>query len=110
VKFRYEPAARRELDAAMDFYDQQRTGLGDEFLDEVERAIALLTENTKLGRGLPENHRFFLLFQFPFRLVYALEDSGIRIIAVAHQKRRPDYWRGRVEEPEPKYAILRQAA
>jgi len=53
--FRYEPAARRELDAAMDFYDQQRIGLGDEFLDEVERAIALLTENAKLGRGLPEN-------------------------------------------------------
>jgi len=88
--FRYEPAARRELDAAMDFYDQQRIGLGDEFLDEVERAIALLTENAKLGRGLPENHRFFLLFRFP--------------------KRRPDYWRGRVEEPKPGYVVLQRAA
>ena len=110
MKFRYEPAARRELDDAMDFYDQQRIGLGDEFLDEVERVVALLTENTRLGRRLLENHRFFLLYRFPFRLVYALEDPGIRIIALAHQKRRPDYWRGRVEEPRPGYAILRQAA
>ena len=110
MKFRYEPAARRELDDAIDFYDQQRIGLGDEFLDEVEHAVALLTENTELGRGLRENHRFFLLYRFPFRLVYALEDSGIRIIAVAHQKRRPDYWRRRVEEPRPGYPILQQAA
>jgi len=54
--------------------------------------------------------RFIVLDHFPFRLVYAVEDSAIRIIAVAHQKRRPDYWRGHVEEPRPEYAILQRAA
>jgi hypothetical protein len=47
---------------------------------------------------------------FSFRLIYSLEDLVIRIIAICHQKRRPDYWRGRVEEPRPRYAILQQAA
>ena len=91
MKFRYESAAQRELDDDMDFYDRKRVGLGDEFLDEVERAVTLLTENTNLGRELLENCRFFLLYRFPFRLVYAMEDSGLRIIAIAHQKRRPDF-------------------
>jgi toxin ParE1/3/4 len=105
-----EPAAGKELIDAAAFYERQRPGLGDRFIDEVERVIALLTEHPELGAGVLRDIRFIVLDRFPFRLVYAVEDSAIRIIAVAHQKRRPNYWRGRVEEPRPTYAILEQAA
>ena len=107
-----EPAAGKELIDAAAFYERQRQrpGLGDRFIDEVERVIALLTEHPELGAGVGQDVRFIVLDRFPFRLVYAVEDSAIRIIAVAHQKRRPDYWHGRVEDPRPTYAILGRAA
>jgi plasmid stabilization system protein ParE len=110
MRFFNDPATEKELHDAVAYYEQQQLGLGDRFLDEFERVANLLTEHPELGARVGLNVRFFMLDRFPFRLVYAVEDSGIRIIAVAHQKRRPDYWRGRVEDPRPTYAILRQAA
>ena len=105
-----EPAAVNELSEAAAFYDRERPGLGDRLVEEFERVVALLIENPELGRGIGQNLRSIVLDRFPFRVIYSLEDFGIRIIAVAHQKRRPDFWRTRVEEPRPRYAILRQAA
>jgi toxin ParE1/3/4 len=100
-----EPAAGKELIDAAAFYERRRPGLGDRFIDEVERVIALLLEHPELGAGVGQDFRFVVLDRFPFRLVYAVEQSVIRIIAIAHQKRRPDYWHGRVEEPRPAYAL-----
>jgi toxin ParE1/3/4 len=110
MNFVKEPAAEKELIDAAAFYDRQRPGLGDRFIDEFERVVTLLIEHPELGVRVGDDRRVIVLNRFPFRLVYVLEDSGIRIIAVAHQKRRPDFWRGRVAEPRPGYAILQQAA
>ena len=85
MNFIKEPAAEKELIDAAAFYDRQRPGLGDRFIDEFERVIALLLEHPELGVRVGEDRRVIVLNRFPFRLVYALEDSGIRIIAVAHQ-------------------------
>ena len=110
MRVHFGPAAQRELNAASSFYDAQRPGLGDEFLDEVQRHMDLLQKNPKLGRYLFLNRRMLLLNRFPYRLVYAQEESFIRIIAVAHMSRRPFYWRHRVEEPRLPYVILPAAA
>ena len=107
---RYSAAAKRELTDVVKYYDQQRSGLGEEFLNDVRRVAELLDENPELGRMLRDGCRSIVLNRFPFSLMYELEDTGVRILAVAHQKRRPDYWRGRVEEPRPWYAILPRAA
>jgi len=105
-----EPVAQTELTDAAAFYDRERPGLGDRFIEEFERVVALLNDNPELGRAIGDNRRSIVFDRFPFRLIYSLEDSVIRIIAICHQKRRPDYWRGRVEEPRPEYAVLQQAA
>ena len=105
-----EPVAQTELTYAAAFYDRERPGLGDRFVEEFERVVALLNDNPELGIAIGDNRRSIVFDRFPFRLIYSLEDSVIRIIAICHQKRRPDYWRGRVEESRPEYAILRQAA
>ena len=110
MNFIKEPAAEKELIDAAAFYDRQGPGLGDRFIDELERVIVLLLEHPELGVRVGKDRRVIVLKRFPFRLVYAVEDSGIRIIAVAHQKRRPGFWRGRIAEPRPMYAILPRAA
>jgi len=106
----FGPAAQRELDIASDFYASRRSGLGDEFLDEVYRHIILLKEHPKLGRRLFLNRRILKLNRFPYRLVYVQEEQIIRIITIAHASQRPFYWRHRVEEPRQAYAVLPAAA
>lgn len=106
----YGIAAERELAKAVDFYERERAGLGDEFLQEVQRAASFLIEFPRLGRSVSRNRRVLVLKEFPYLLVYDLDQTGIRIIAVAHQNQRTGYWSERVEEPTATYKITRIAA
>ena len=77
------------------FYEARSEGLGFEFLDGVQRLIDLVREHPKLGQSVGGGFRRAVLRRFPFSLIYSEEPTEIVIIAVAHQKRRPGYWRER---------------
>lgn len=110
MNLRFGAAAKHELIRAAEFYDQQYRGLGDVFLDEVHQFVGLLVENPRMGRRVRTDRRSVVLKRFPYRLVYTLDDIGILIIAVAHQRQRPGYWGQRVEETRPRYLVLPKAA
>jgi toxin ParE1/3/4 len=90
---RIHPAAEKELDAAMTYLEQQRVGLGLDLEEEVERAILSIQKNPKM-HGLYKNTNFrkHVLKRFSFNVFYQELDAFIWIAAIAHQKRRPDYW------------------
>jgi plasmid stabilization system protein ParE len=79
------------------WYDRQRIGLGDEFLDEVAEAFVLLKEFPEAPPPIGGGFRRFLLHRFPFGLIYRIDDGEIVIVAVAHNSRRPRYWRNRMK-------------
>jgi toxin ParE1/3/4 len=90
------PAARRELEEAIDHYDAERQGLGREFREEVQRVLALLTKFPRIGHPVRGSVRRMMLSRFPYHIYYRLLESGnLRILAVAHNRRRPEYWGGR---------------
>jgi toxin ParE1/3/4 len=92
----FNPLAARELVEAVEFYDQTRRGLGDEFLHEVEGAIAFLGRYPEAAPKVGRKVRRLVLPRFPYSLIYRHLGAGeIRILAVTHQKRRPRYWTGR---------------
>jgi toxin ParE1/3/4 len=92
----FNPLAELELGEAVEFYDQARRGLGDSFLHEVERAIAFLERYPEAAPKVGRKVRRFVLPRFPYSLIYRHLGGGqTRILAVAHQKRRPRYWTGR---------------
>lgn len=61
----------------------------------MQRLIDLVRERPGLGQSVGSGFRRAVLRRFPFSLIYSEEPTEIVIIAVAHQKRRPGYWRGR---------------
>ncbi len=88
-------AAEAEIAEGADFYDLRSTGLGSTFLDEIERAIRTLSEfpeSAPLVRGLVRKKP---IAKFPYSLIYSVRPTVIRVLAVAHHKRRPFYWRSR---------------
>lgn len=93
----WHPEARRELLDASAFYESESHGLGDLFLDAVEVGLKRIARHPRSAPVVERSARRYLVRRFPYGLVYRLdeEDQVLFILAVAHLKRRPGYWRGR---------------
>ncbi|GAB6061427.1 type II toxin-antitoxin system RelE/ParE family toxin [Deferrisoma palaeochoriense] len=85
-------AAEQELNEAADFYDLESPGLGAVFIREVERTIENIRRFPEAAPLLRGRVRRWTLPHFPYTIVYSVRPQEIRILAVAHQKRRPFYW------------------
>ena len=90
-----EAAARSEMWAAAQFYDDCREGLGVEFLDAVDEAIAKIKFRPLIGSPMTHQFRRVYLHRFPYALVYSVEEDVAFVAAVMHLKRHPEYWKGR---------------
>jgi plasmid stabilization system protein ParE len=89
------PAAE-ELAAAVAWYEERRAGLGSEFYDAIVRTMNRIAEMPETGSPFSDlKARRMLVAGFPFQVVYRIEPDNIRVIAVAHLKRRPGFWRHR---------------
>ncbi len=100
--YRFHPAATEELDAAGEWYDAQLPGLSLELLDAVEDAIGLIVERPAAWQrdSTISNRevRRFVMRRFPFSIVYYVVDEIVLIVAIAHAKRKPGYWRSRLRD------------
>ena len=87
--------AETEINEAADFYDLESPGLGNVFIDEIQRATLSIVEFPAAAPLVRGRVRKRIVTKFPYSLVYAAREDEVRILAVAHHKRRPFYWRGR---------------
>jgi plasmid stabilization system protein ParE len=91
----FHEAAELELNEAADFYDLRDPGLGGAFLDEVERSFDQIARHPEAAARVRSAVRKRILARFPYSIFYSIHRDQLRILAIAHQKRRPFYWRGR---------------
>lgn len=97
MSYSLHPEAEAELTTAAAFYKQQAgVALAFAFLAEFARVAGLLVGNPGLGTRTEGELRVYPLRRFPYSLVYRAAGTGVRILVVGHQHRRPGYWRGRV--------------
>jgi toxin ParE1/3/4 len=98
---RFDPEAEEELFAAVSWYQGHRPGLGVELMDAVQEAMRRITQ-TPASLGLAPGVSTSLgvrrcpLQRFPYSLVFLELSEEIRVLAVAHHRRRPGYWRSRL--------------
>jgi len=90
------PEAEQELIEGALFYAREANAeLGFAFISEFERSAALLAEQPRLGAVWRGRVRRFPLRRFPYSIVYYLSQLDVRVLAVAHQSRKPGFWSGR---------------
>lgn len=88
--------AEVELIEGARFYARQScNALGLAFIAEFERCVELLRSQPKLGALWRGVNRRMPLRRFPYSVIYALHADEVRILAIAHQRRKPGYWRDR---------------
>ena len=95
IAYSFHPDAEAELADAADYYEARRPGLGKAFAGEVTRTISLIREHPDAGSPVGPSRRRMLVSRFPYAIVYRRDSNSVVIVAVAHQSRRPGYWRGR---------------
>jgi len=96
MNVRFLSLARAEMDDAFAWYEDQAVGLGYEFLDALDQAVRLITSFPNSHQLAGKNLRRCLLNRFPYALYYGIDQGGIIVVAVAHLRRNPHYWVGRV--------------
>jgi plasmid stabilization system protein ParE len=89
-------SAQVELDDAIAWYALQAPGLGDAFLIETLKTLKLIEQYPKAWHPLTQQVRRCRLRRFPYSVIYAQEGSELLVLAVAHQHRKPGYWRTRL--------------
>ena len=97
MKLEFHPEAELELIEEATYYELQVPGLGERFAAEIRRATDVLLEYPEIGPPADSHLRKFVLNRFPFTLYYSVTSDVLRIEVVAHQSRRPGYWRSKVD-------------
>ena len=93
------PVARREMLRAADWYDTRAIGLGNRFLDCMRDGIHSIKEFPQSSPSIGEPYRRKILTDFPCGLIFCIRVDRVVIIAVAHLKRKPEYWKRRSTDP-----------
>ncbi|MBI4685677.1 MAG: type II toxin-antitoxin system RelE/ParE family toxin [Nitrospirae bacterium] len=91
------PEAEQEMFEAAKYYESQATDLGIDFLSETERAVNSVAELPITWPVVEGELRRRLVKKFPFGILYRIEPEEIVIVAVAHLRRKPGYWRERIK-------------
>jgi plasmid stabilization system protein ParE len=88
--------AERELADGAVYYarEAKNADLGLAFIAEFERALELLCAYPRLG-ALWRSRRRFPLRRFPYSIIYYVMGEELRVIALAHHRRKRAYWTGR---------------
>jgi plasmid stabilization system protein ParE len=92
VKVRFASTAEQELKEAMEFYESSRTGLGAEFLAEVEATTNLIESFSRAWTSLSSRTRRCRTHRFPYGLFYQVRSDEILIISVMDLRRDPKRW------------------
>ena len=92
----FHPKALEEALTAVRWYAERSRQAADELLTEIQNAIDAVSSAPERYPNFIAGTRRFLLKRFPFSLVYHDGPSLIEIVAVAHSRRRPGYWKDRL--------------
>jgi len=92
----YHQDAIADIKSAVSWYQERSSKAALDFIEELNRATETIREAPERWPSGKDNTRRFLLWRFPFAVIYSEEESTITIWAVAHGSRRPEYWTHRL--------------
>jgi plasmid stabilization system protein ParE len=91
----FHPEAQDEYQVALIWYQARSPQAAARFEAEVERVLGSVAANPGMFPVYDDEHRFAMLRRFPYSVVYRMQPGQVYVVAVAHSRRSPGYWRGR---------------
>lgn len=95
IDISFHPEATEEYVASYAWYYERGRHLSEAFEHEIERALRLIVDAPERWPTYKGKYRRILVRRFPYSLIYTNTDTQIVVIAVAHGRRKPGYWKKR---------------
>lgn len=92
----FHPEAEAEFLAAVRFYADKSADLGERFYQEICRVVSEIEAAPRRHGPWRHGTRRCRARRFPYTVVFAERADRLLVVAVAHGKRHPDYWRRRL--------------
>ncbi len=92
----FRRSARREFDDAADRYDEQRPGLGEEFILEIDQAVANAAASPERFPVVFGDVRRAVARRFPYSVYFRVRRDAVVVLSVFHGRRNPAIWQRRV--------------
>ena len=98
MRVRFLRPAEAEVGETVAYLDEQRPGLGDRFEQDLADSVSFVAEQPLSGKRLTDLVRKHRLRRFRYNIIYVIGEDELVIVAVAHFRRRPGYWRNRLAQ------------
>ncbi len=100
MRVRFLSPAWREYADALLWYQRERPGLGGDLADEIQAAVDRVCRDPQSWEQVDSNCRRVPLKRFPYSVIFRVDDAKreIVIVAIAHNSRRPGYWKRRAQK------------
>ncbi len=89
----FHPEAFAEAEAALAWYRERSVRAAEVFVSELEKAVESVSEAPQRWPLFDQGCRRYPLVRLPYLLIYREKARSIEVLAVAHGRRRPGYWR-----------------
>jgi hypothetical protein len=96
MQIRFLEIAQIELDEAIDYYNYEESGLGEDFLTEVLKSLDRIGQFPEAWHPCSKRTRRCKTRRFPYGVIYQIRKNEILIVAIANLHRKPDYWKDRI--------------
>jgi len=90
------PEAQQDTDEAYSWYEDRRSGLGEEFLACVDACIQAICRTPELHAKVHEEYRRSLVRRFPYAIFYEYTGGKVIVYSIFHASRDPKKWRNRL--------------
>jgi len=95
---RFHPAAAQEVESTYEWYAARNVAAAQGFREELRQAVDAVAASPQTWPRYGSRARRYVFPRYPFSLVYIVRDADIEVVAVAHGRRRPGYWRSRLRD------------
>ena len=96
MRIEFLAAAQSEFEVAINYYDEQRAGLGGEFAYEIKQALERIRHYPNSWSSLNLRVRRCQVKRFPYSVMYEARSEILIIVAIQHHHQRPEGWRTRI--------------
>lgn len=93
-----QPEAEADIRSAHDWYESKQPGLGQQFIAELDRLLALLSDRHQIFPLFHAGCRRALVKRFPYAVLYIDRGNNVFVLGVLHQRRDPKLGRARVDD------------
>ena len=99
MNYSFHPAAEAEHLETVAYYESKRPGIGALYLAEFEQVMeAVCASPQRYPVARKPDVRRIRMRKFPFTILFRKSAGSVQILAVAHHRRRPQYWLGRIHD------------